>query len=209
MKKWYAILGLCFATLMNAQCNIYGKNTLQVGETEAYSVDVEAAQCKDCHLWTYTGNGISLRGDNRQNAVSVGATQAGRAVVSVTYLSSKGIATCSKNIDVVGAGSSYTPNHSNPTNGDAVCDVNVDNFKEVKVDQGIVSFFPMGDQSNFNYEWTALYFDGTTKTSSEKVPQFTYSAKNGIFRISAKITSKICYKNLSKTYESRFWSTFK
>lgn len=208
MKKWTLLSTLFCALLFNAQCTINGKNTLNIGETVNYSVDMELAQCTDCHLWTYAGNGINLEGDTRKNTVTVRGANGGRAVISVTYLSSMGISQCSKNIDVLASGG-YADNNAGNTNPSQVnCDVQVANFKEVKVDDGVVSFFPQGDNGNFNYEWTALYVDGSTKTSKDKVPQFTFTPNVGILKISAKITSNICYKTLSKTYDVNYWKSF-
>lgn len=205
MKKLYTLSCLLLATLFYAQCNISGKNTINIGEQATYQIGSEAAQCRDCHLWTYAGQSISFVGDTRQNILSVSGVQPGAAVLSLTYLSSKGISTCSKNIQVLPSGA--TPSQSPNTGID--CDININNFKEVKVDNGIVSFFPTGNDGGFGYEWVALYADGSTQSSRDKVPQFNYSKDNSIIRISVKISSKICYKNLSKNYENTFWKVFK
>ena len=95
------------------------------------------------------------------------------------------------------------------TNNNSGCDVTVDTFKEVKFDQGVVSFFPLpSDSKNFAYAWAVTYKDGTTKNSTEKVPQFNVGPTNPISKIEARITSSTCSKSISKSYTDGFWTFY-
>lgn len=216
MKTTLPIAFAAVSMQLSAQCNIAGPSSINVSEETAYIIPNEIAQCKDCHLWVALGSDFLISGDNRQNSVKVKATNGGRKILSATVLTSKGILQCCKNIDVLiatsgtpSSNSSITTSSTASQNSQPACDVKVDNFKEVKYDEGIVTFFPNSNDASYIYNWTISYDNGETKTSNEKIPQFSYSAENGIKTVRVKIISAKCYKDYSKTYDSNFWKYFK
>ncbi len=209
MKKLSAIFLLFVAVWSYAQCSINGKSTINIKDTETYSIETNIAQCRECHLWVTVGGNAKIEGDNRLHTVKLKANSGGRTVLSLAYLSPVGLVQCSKNIDILdtSGNSSYTPapNTSNNSN----CDIDFKNYKEVKVSPNIVSFFPnVGADTDFSYTWTANYRNGDWKTSNEKVPQFPFSEENPILNVKIKVISKTCYKEFSKTYEGNFWKFF-
>lgn len=112
---------------------------------------------------------------------------------------------CSKNIDIMD-GNVAAPFTQEPTK--SKCDIEVSNYKEVKVSERIVSFFPNVTNDAYKYSWTATYSNGETMSSTEKVPQFPYSKENGLTRVNVKVTSSKCMRDFSKTYDANFWKFF-
>ncbi|MDR2205090.1 MAG: hypothetical protein LBE36_02875 [Flavobacteriaceae bacterium] len=210
MKKIILSVTLLVATQMYSQCNIVGKNAISVSDTETYTIESDNAQCPDCHLWTMIGGNARIDGEFRKNSVKITPTGGGRVVLSLSVLSSQGFSQCNKNIDIIGGGnvannSGYSTNYGNTS---VDCDVSVTDFKEVKYSDGIISYFPVPAGNDFKYNWTAIYFNGEQRESSEKIPQFPYTKENGIRILKVKITSSKCMKSMSKNYEPMFWVNF-
>lgn len=97
--------------------------------------------------------------------------------------------------------------HSNSPN--TTCDININNYKEVHYDKNIVAFFPLHQNSTYNYHWTVRYENNSSKESLEKIPLFEYSTQHKITSVTLKILSKQCLKEFTKTYEENFWKVFK
>lgn len=206
MKKNTLLFGLFASAIVSAQCNISGKSSISVLSEETYTVANELAQCKDCHLWVTVGGNTTIASDNRQNSVKIKANSGGREVLSLSVLTPQGLMQCSKNIDIVD-GNGALPVVSE-TAKSKNCDIQANNYKEVKYAEGIVSFFPNVTNDTFRYHWTANYFNGDTMSSTEKVPQFPYTKENGITKVVVKINSSKCLKEFSKTYDGNFWKFF-
>lgn len=200
MRKLNILFFVLFTSLGFAQCEISGSSTIYTGESAIYNISHELAQCRQCHYWTSTGN-VSIMGDNRQNSVSVKALSQGNATLTLQYFSPTGLVKCSKDINVA---ISTVP----PKNMDSDCDIDLANYKEVKTGNNTIAFFPETNQ-DLNYTWNVFYQNGTTLSSSEKVPQFIYAQENPIVKVEVKVLSKICYKKFTKTYDAYFWSVFK
>lgn len=205
MKKVFFILSLVASVMVFAQCNILGKSTINIADTETYTVENDNAQCPDCHLWVTIGGNTKIEGDFRKNKVTIQPIAGGRTVLSLSMLTSQGISQCSKNIDVIDR--NITESRANVQN-QTDCDITISGFKEVKYADGVVSFFPNEMQNNYKYTWTVVYGDGTQKTSNEKVPQFEYNREIGISTVRVKMMSSKCIKDLSKTYDVGFWKFF-
>lgn len=203
MKKLIAAAVLFYATAAYGQCVITGKSSIGIAETETYSLQNDNAQCKDCHLWVTVGGNSTLQTDNKLNTVTLKGTSGGRTILSATILTPAGIEQCSKTIDVAPSNSTTPAAKENPN-----CDIDVNDFKEVKYADGIVSFFPSQTSKEYKYNWTVTYFNGDQKSSSEKVPQFPYSKANSIQKVSLKITDVKCIRTFSKTYENNYWTYF-
>ncbi len=204
MKKSLLLISfLSFATVFS-QCIITGNSTIKANDTETYTVENGTAQCTDCHLWTNIGGNTSIESDVKQKTIKLKANAGGSTILSVMMLSPKGVVQCSKNIDVseYSIPATIPKVVSNPN-----CDIEFNDYKEVKISEGIVTFVS-NTNNNFKYEWAAIYMNGEQKTSHEKVPQFNYTKENGIATLKVKITSSKCMKNFSKAYEEAFWKIF-
>lgn len=212
MKKLITVISIFAGVYSFAQCNISGKSTIKVLDEETYSVPTELAQCKDCHLWVGVGGNISLVGDNRQNTVKIKANSGGRQVISLAALTPQGLVQCSKNIDIVDGNGALPVTSVTPTSSETPktgnCDIEVNNYKEVKYADQIVSFFPNVTSDSYKYNWTVTYQNGDSVSSTEKVPQFPFTKENGISRVKVKINSTKCVREFSKTYDSNYWRFF-
>lgn len=214
MKKLLVLPLALISMVVYSQCSINGKDVISVGTTETYSIDNEVAQCKDCHLWSSVGGNATIQSDNRQNAIYLNAKNQGRQVISLSVLTPQGLRNCNKSIDII---SQITPNsglqetnvdNSNLDKKENGCNIKVNNFKEVKYSENIVSFFPNVMAGDFKYTYTAYYDNGEEFSSNEKVPQFPYSKENGIKSVKVKILASTCLKEFTKTYEANYWKFF-
>ncbi|MFC6267321.1 hypothetical protein [Frigoriflavimonas asaccharolytica] len=210
MKKLSFLFLFFLFTIAHAQCNITGKSSIENQAEETYSIANEIAQCKDCHLWVGVGSNATIVGDNRQNSVKIKANSAGRQIISLAVLTSQGLMQCSKNIDITDGktsikNSKITTKEPEPT---VDCNVKISDFKEVKYSENIVSFFPIGEDLQFKYIWTATYFDGREVVSKEKIPQFPFTKTDGIRTVKLQMISDNCLKSLSRSYENNYWQYF-
>lgn len=204
MMKKQAILFL--GLMMNwafAQCDIEGNSQISAHDTAVFGIGNELAQCKQCHQWSVEGN-ATIVGDNRQNKVSVKAQSSGKATLHLQYFSPQGLVKCSKDVAIVGGNAA--PKTERKT--DADCDIQFDNYKEVKMGANAILFYPDTPQE-LTYTWEVDYKDGTKKTSSEKVPQFPLYENNPIEQVKVRVFSKSCYKKFAKTYNQSFWELLK
>lgn len=210
MKNFLFFITIFLCTIANAQCNINGKSTVEIQSEETYSIANEIAQCKDCHLWVGVGSNANFVGDNRQNTIKIKANNAGRQVISLSVLTSQGLIQCSKNIDIID-GKAKTKD-SSITTLDPVqkidCNVKISDFKEVKYSENIVSFFPIGEDVQLKFIWTATYFDGREVISKDKIPQFPFTKTDGIKSVKLQMISDKCLKSLSRIYENKYWEFF-
>ena len=210
MKKFVILIAVFLGVIVNAQCNIIGKSSIEIQSEETYSIANEIAQCKDCHLWVGLGSNANFVGDNRQNTVKIKANNAGRQVISLAVLTSQGLMQCSKNIDIIEAKAKIKD--SNSITLDPVqkvdCNVQINDFKEVKYSENIVSFFPIGEDLQFKFIWTATYFDGREVVSKDKIPQFPFTKTDGIKSVKLQMISGLCMKSLSRSYENKYWEFF-
>ena len=203
MKKFIIAATVMLSSAAFAQCNINGKSTIKVNETETYVLENDDAQCTDCHLWVAIGGNSELEGDTKKGSVKLKSTSGGRTVISLSVLTPKGLSQCSKNIDIITDNTTILNTQKNID-----CDININGFKEVKYSEGIVTFFPSSTQNEYKYNWTAIYKNGEQKTSLEKIPQFNYSKQNGIITMKVRIVSSKCMKDMSKTYDDTYWKFF-
>jgi hypothetical protein len=213
MTKILILLSMLLSGFTFSQCSINGKSSIRVPDEEAYSIAVDVAQCKDCHLWVNIGDNASITGDNRQNAVKIKAISVGREVISLAVLTSQGLVQCSKNIDILDSeqNSAAVPEilETSPAENTAVkCDIEVKGYKEVKYAEGTVTFFPEITKNDYKYEWNTRYATGETLQSTEKVPQFPYTKEKSITKVRLKIVSQKCVREYTKTYEASYWKFF-
>lgn len=185
-----------------AQCFIKGNSTITVGVPETFTVEKSIENCKNCHVWTIDGGNVSIEGSDKESSVKLKGNFFGGTILSLVMTTEKETARCSKVIDVT------DPILNEPQNNNANCDIDFSDYKEVKNDDGKVSFSPMKTENNFKFYWTVVFENGEQKTSEEKVPQFNYAKENGIVSVTGKIVSKKCIRNFTKKYDSNFWRFF-
>ena len=159
------------------------------------------AQCKQCHQWTISGNAVISSDDHKLNNIRIKALSAGRATLSLQYFSSHDLVKCTKEINITDDKAPVAKTT------ESNCDVPSISFKEVKIDNSTIAFFP-DSKENLNYTWEAFYADGKQENSAEKVPQFSINEQNPIIKIQVRIFAKNCYKILAKTYDASFWKYF-
>lgn len=218
MRNLMYMLLFIFPGLMIAQCTISGNAAMNAGDESVYTVTGDAAQCADCHLWVTVGSNTTISGDNRQQAVKLKAVAGGRQVLSAAVLTPQGLVQCSKNIDITDGKPQAAVNTSvpdvqaqtatAPQTTKVDCDIEVNNYKEVKYAEGIVTFFPNVNQSRYSYEWTANYATGEIMKSTEKVPQFPYTKEESITVVKLRVVSSACMREFTKTYDSSYWRWF-
>lgn len=179
------------------QCTISGDSSIKLNGTATFSVD-QKADCNDCYSWKSSADqNIFFDGNSKSNQINVRASQVGKSVISVAFKNGQSNIQCEKTVDVV---------DSKPA--DSKCGVNISDFKEVKVNDKVISFFPNENSSDYLYNWTVKYANGEVKESAEKIPQFFFSEMNYITLVKLKIASKspICTVGISKKYEQNFWT---
>ena len=190
-----------FLTIGNvyAQCNITGNKTVAPNETTTFTVDAKA-QCEECYFWKSSNEQVlKIEGSNKLGKVSLTGKGVGKSTISVSILTDQGLLQCEKNMELTDLKQSLAENN---------CGIKIDDFKEVKVSESIISFFPNSNSGDYLYQWTVTYANGENKESSEKIPQFFYSDINYITLIKLKVSSKspICSMTISKKYEPNYWS---
>lgn len=205
MIKTLTFISLSFSFMLSAQCNIVGKSSITKNEIATYTIENDIAQCPDCHLWIAVGNNAQLESDFKKNSVKIKPLSSGRTVLSLSILSDHGLVQCSKNIDILADGLiDREQTQSEKIN----CDITTNNFKEVKYDVGMVTFFPNDSQKEYKYTWKVNYSNGEIKESNEKIPKFPYSEEKPITKVSVKVVSLNCMKEFSKTYDKYYWKFF-
>ncbi|WP_027383621.1 hypothetical protein [Epilithonimonas caeni] len=200
MKKYlFVVAGLSAINSSYAQCSISGSNILKLNETNSFTVDTKA-QCEECYLWKSSNDKIvTFEGSNKLNKVSLIPKDVGKNNISVSILTDKGLFECEKTVEVVETKQAVAQNN---------CGISIDDFKEVKVSESIISFFPNENKaSDHLYKWTVTYANGEIQESAEKIPQFFFCEINYITLVKLKITSKspICSLTVSKKYDQNFW----
>lgn len=198
MKKILILAAGFLATVSYGQCTVSGSNSLKLNDIATFSIDAKA-QCDDCYLWKSSDeNNLKIEGNNKTSQISVKAAGLGKSTVSVSVLTKDGSLQCEKIIDVV------DPKQTADANS---CGIRIDDFKEVKVTESIISFFPNENASDYTYRWTVTYANGDIQESTEKIPQFFFSEINYLSTVKLKITSKmpICSITLTKKFEQNYW----
>lgn len=208
MSKIVFLFG--FLSFVNgiSQCYILGKPSIKAGETETYTVEKDIAQCGDCHLWTTHGGNVTLQGNVKQNSIKLTGNTGGQTILSLAMLAPQGMVQCSKIVEVTEPVKNITIYKTAPGSTNANCDIDFNEYQELKVADGMVLFSPTETERNYKYEWTVIYSDGEQKQSTEKKPQFPFSQDHGIISVAVKMISGNCMRTFTKTYDSNFWNNF-
>jgi len=198
MKKNLTLAAGFLATITFGQCTIVGNSTIKPNETASFSVDAKA-QCDECYFWKSSNEqSLKIEGNNKTNKVTATAASPAKNILSVSVLTNQGLLQCEKTLDVVDTKQNIIENS---------CGIQIDDFKDVKVTESVISFFPNENSSDYLYKWTVSYANGEAQESNEKIPQFFYSEINYIKTVKLKITSKnpICSIILTKKFDQNYW----
>lgn len=206
MKKLGQLFFILSSTLGFSQCEITGSSTAIVGEKSTYTINNDIAQCKHCHQWTSTGNGV-ITSDNRLKSVQINPQSAGNITLATQYLSDNGLIKCSKEVNIIAKENTETTASSAKPAPQGNCDIDTNNFETVKINGERLTLMPNSHQ-DFKYTWEINYKNGQQVKSTERAPQVNYSKENPIVSTSVMVVSKSCYKKLSKNYDDNFWKFF-
>lgn len=199
MKIFAFLVALFLSSNFFGQCTIAGNSVIKLNETATYSVDAKA-QCEECYVWKSSSDqNLKIEGSSISNKVNVRAAGLGKNTLSVTLLNGTAETKCEKTIEVV---------DENQTDVKGKCGVTINDFKDVKVSETVMSFFPNENAtSDYSYEWNVTYANNEVKTSTDKIPQFFFSEINYIKLVKLKVKPKdvLCVVSISKSYEQNYW----
>lgn len=200
MKKFLALVAGSLATFSFGQCTISGNYLIKLNESAIFNTDSQA-QCEECYFWKSSNDhNLKIEGNSKTSQISVKASGLGKSMISVSMLTYKGAAQCDKIIEVVEAEKIISKNN---------CGVQINDFKDVKVTQSTISFFPNENSNDYDYNWAISYINGDLQESLEKIPQFFFSEINYITKVQLRITPKssICSVTLTKNFEQNYWKS--
>jgi len=196
------IAGFLAITNLYGQCNITTSKIPAPGELTTITVGANA-QCDECYSWKSSNEEVvKIEGSKKLKSVNLAGKSLGKSTISVSILTDKGIVLCEKTIDIV------DPQQHQLDNS---CGINIDDFKDIKVSESIMSFFPNGNSGDYLYKWTVTYANGETSESTDKIPQFQYSESNYIASVKLKISNKVllCSISLVKKFDANYWKASK
>lgn len=203
MKKFLIpIAGLLAITNLYGQCNMTASKIPNPNEITTITVGLNA-QCEECYSWKSSNEDvIKIDGNNKLKSINLLGKNFGTSTVSVSVLTDNGVVLCEKIMDVAGDRQNVLENS---------CGINIDDFKDVKVSESVISFFPNGNSGDYQYIWTISYANGETKESVDKIPQFPYSDSNSITSVKLKISNKalLCTISLVKKFDANDWNASK
>ncbi len=213
MKNLLLLAAGFLASSTYAQCTIAGNDNIKPNETTSLTVDAKA-QCDECYSWKSSDPKIKIDGKTKTNRIDVTSSQIGKSTISVSVFTSQGLQHCEKIVNVVAPVVVATTLAAKETKQNIIensCGIQIDDFKDVKVSESIISFFPNGNPTNYAYKWSISYANGEVQESAEKIPQFFYSDINYITLVKLKITKNnpVCSVTISKKFDENFWKAKK
>ena len=196
MKNLSILILTLLSILLPAQCQIIGSTTLKVGDSLQLMADT-AAKCADCYSWKILSQDFLSVQSSAEGKISLKALKAGNEKITLTIETSAGKLSCEKDIEIKNISQIK----------EKKCDVEITDFKDVKVDENTMSFFPNVSSQKYSYRWKAFYADGTSKESEEKIPQFKNSQANVIDSIEVQIINKssLCSSIITRTFGEKIW----
>lgn len=201
MKTLILTLFVLCPTFLLAQCEIWGKSKLSVGDLEVYTVN-KTAHCADCYSWTIPTDVFAVQGETKSKDIRLHADKVGNTTISVKVATKKGELSCSKTINI-----SDNPQYSvNNTSGqEKKCDIEVTSLMGTKINDNEVGFSLDQPDAGFHYTWTVTYANGDQKQGNLSNPKFNNSPDNAIRTAKVVISSSKCFKEFSANYEPHFW----
>lgn len=202
MKNLF-ILGSSFlvSQLSFAQCTFDGFKTLVPGETISLTTHIKA-KCEQCYTWSSSDESILKIEENSYGKVAITGKKPGKITISVVADSDQGKQQCETVIEVLASKQDML---------EKGCGIAIDDFKEVKVNESVISFFPNVNSNEYNYKWTVTYSDGEVADSEDKIPQFNLSESRFIASVKLKVGRKSlpCHITMLKKYDQNFWNLSK
>lgn len=211
MKNLLILVVGFLASNSYGQCTITGNQTLKPNETASFTVDAKA-QCDECYSWKSSSEpNLIIEGSNKTNKANLKSLQSGKSTISVSVFTNQGLLQCDKIVEVVAPIASPTLSEKKQPLMENSCGIMIDDFKDVKVSDAIISFFPNGNSNDYLYKWTVNYANGEVQESAEKIPQFFYSDINYITTVKLRITrnNPLCSITISKKFDEMFWKAKK
>ena len=213
MKNLLILVASFLVSNSYGQCTIAGNNTLNPNEIASFTVDAKA-QCDECYSWKSSSEpNLTIEGNNKTNKINVKSAQIGKGKISVSVLTSQGLVQCDKIVEVIAPVAIATSNviEKKQSTVENSCGILIDDFKEVKVSDAVISFFPNVNPTDYLYKWSVSYANGEVQESSEKIPQFFYSDINFITLVKLRITrnNPLCAITISKKFDEGFWKAKK
>lgn len=196
MKTLLILILTAASLLLPAQCQILGPSTVKVGDSLQFMSDT-AAKCLDCYKWNISSDEFLSIHSSSEGKITLRALKAGTAKINLTIETADGMSYCEKNLEI-----------QNPSQQkEKQCDIEISDFKDVKVDENTMSFFPNRMSQKYSYYWQATYADGSTRESEEKIPQFSNNPASFINSVVVKIINKSsnCFSVITRTYGEKFW----
>lgn len=202
MKKLLIVIaGFMAIQNLHSQCTISANSNLAANQSTTFTVDTKA-QCEECYSWKSSDEQIAkIEGNHKTSSITLSGKNSGKTNLSVSVFTEKGLVQCEKNLEVFGNIASKQNVLENS------CGIAIDDFKDVKVNEGIISFFPNSNTGNYLYKWTVIYSTGESSESLEKIPQFKFSSANYINTVKLKLTNKalLCSITLVKKFDENYW----
>lgn len=197
MKTILILVAGLLAANSYGQCTIAGDSTIKLNEGASYSVDAKA-QCEDCYSWKVSSDeSLKTEGHSKSRQINLIGLKIGKQIVTASVFNGQ-LLECSKVIDVVESNENIAVNK---------CRVSINDFKDVKVSDSVISFFPNENSLDYEYEWIVTYANDEVKKSTEKIPQFFFSYINYIKSVKLRINNKpaLCAVSISKNYVQNYW----
>ena len=202
MKKLlflFAVLNFSFAI---SQCTIIGADQIQVGERQDFTAEISADSTANGYEWIYMDQKMIPQSELNQNSLTVRGSVPGKSVLSLEIKTAAGISKCQKSVAVIAPLSVTLDANAQK------CNIEIDDFKEVRISNSKVAFEAIAPNNNLTFEWTVHYRNGSKKVSTEKVGAFDFSNENVIDQVELGIADKKCTKKILKTYNHNFWYFF-
>lgn len=195
MKNLLILILSIVSLSLSAQCQIIGSSTVKVGDSLQLMADT-AAKCTDCYSWKISSEDVLSVQSSAEGKISLKALKPGTAKINLTIETADGKSSCEKEVEI-----------QIPSGKDRKCDVEITDFRDVKVDENTMSFFPNVSSQKYSYQWKAFYADGSTRMSEEKIPQFTNNPNMFINSVEVQIINKssLCSSFITRTFGEKIW----
>lgn len=196
MKIFFYLIFSLISSLAFSQCKILGGESSKIGESIKLMSDV-AAKCPDCYFWKFSSSDVIVIQENSERKIVVKGLKPGIVKVHLSVETNSGTQICEKDIQFLDASAEESKK----------CETSISDFKHVKINDELLSFSPEEISDLYNYQWKAVYADGTVKESSAAEVQLSNSEKNYLNEVTLTIRNKemLCTQSITKTFGKHYW----
>ena len=196
MKTFLIIIFSILSQQFFSQCQILGSETAKVGDSLKFRSDI-VAKCTDCYHWNVSPENKLRIQTSGEGQISVKFLETGLSTVLLSVETEQGTKNCKRSIEI----------QNPPSQKEKPCNVAITDFKDVKVDENTMSFFPNVISQIYTYQWKANFADGSIQESTEKIPQFTNNKYKVIESVEVKIHDKttLCSHIINRTFGYNYW----